>query len=109
MKDFLSKKTTIWGMTILGLILITAAFVQVARANPIHITADFYGTEPPPPDKKFPCNLDYFENAVLAWNPNSLPPYFNDGTLNSYPATLGINPRGIKTVPSTKELMLIPK
>ncbi len=98
MKNFLAKTTTIWGMIILGLVISVAAFVQSARANTIHVTADYFGTEPPAPPPTFPCNLEYLEDAVLVWNSTGGVPTFNTGTLNGHPATLVIDAKGVKKI-----------
>ena len=97
MKLLLSKKF-ICGLALAALIVMIVAFVKIAHASTIHITADFYGSEPSTPSEIFPCKVEYLEDAVLAWNPRTSPPHFNAGTPRTHPATLMVDSKGVTKI-----------
>ena len=85
MKNFLLKKKTILGIAIVGIIIICAAFAQIARADhKTTLTWTLYAEDP----SSASCVFDQKNDGVLIWDDSDLP---HDFTTDGSGAGAGIN------------------
>lgn len=91
MKQLLTKRSAFTALVILGFILVSAAFVQIARANNLETTLTWTLKEQPP--EPVSCEFDRKTNGLLIWD-ESEPP--NDFTTN-FPG----NPAGLNIAPTS--------
>lgn len=89
MKQLLTKKSALAALVVLGLIMVSAAFVQVARAedNTTTLTWTLYGSHP----TTGTCTFDQNNDGVLFWDDSELPHDFTTAApgrgagINIYP------------------------
>lgn len=72
MKNMFTKKSITWILTILGLFVVSAAFVQIAKANQTNFKWTLYATDPDAPV----CEFEDVIDGVLIWDNSTRPHEF---------------------------------